>query len=249
MEAVTASRRTGGRWVIFDKSSKKEQGLFIYHDTESGLHVQLPLVGGAKAGTSDSLAFPHCPGIFDWPANRYLPIMLPELKIDGKRFIPSFYGRRCVTGLGLRRSFYFRYEQPELITSEEEMVPGLGSVKVTWNFSGKTISSEFIFTMKKNVQCERFRYMLAIASPHSEKHAPMTFALGEKGLGCTVEKDDFQAVWQETDVVTNESTYRTCWGNVHYLQTLVRDHPLNMHPGQQYRLSISFSPDVGLLEA
>ena len=249
MEAVTATRRTGGRWVIFDKSSKKEQGLFIYNDTESGLHVQLPLIGSAKSGTSDSLPFPHCPGIFDWPANTYLPIMLPELKIDGKCFIPAFYGKRCVTGLGLRRSFYFRYEQPELITKDEEIVPGLGSVKVAWNFAGNKISSDFIFTVKKQLSCDSFRYMLAIASPHSEKHVPMTFALGEQGLGCTVEKDDFHAVWQDTEVVTDELAFRTYWGNVHYLQSLVRDHPLVMRPGQQYRLSISFAPDVGMLEA
>ncbi len=249
MEATAATKRTGGRWVIFDKANKKEQGLFIYQDTESGLHVQLPLIGSNKTGTADYLPFPHCPGIFDWPANRYLPVMLPELTIGGKKVVPAFYGKRCVTGLGLRQSFYFRYEQPEFITSEEEILPGLGSVKVAWNFSGKKISSEFIFTVKKQLSCDKFRYALAIGSPHSEKHAPMTFALGEEGLGCNVEKDDFHAVWQETEVVTEELGYRTYWGNLHYIQSLVRDHPLIMRPGQQYRLSISFSPDVGLLDS
>ena len=249
MEAEIAPKRTGGRWVIFDKGSRKEQGLFIYQDTESGLHVQLPLVGSNKSGTADYLPFPHCPGIFDWPANRYMPVLLPELTIGGKKVVPAFYGRRCVTGLGLRRSFYFRYEQPEFITNEEEILPGLGSVKVAWNFSGNTISSEFVFPVKKQVQCDYFRYMLAIGSPHSEKHAPMTFALGEQGLGCSVEKDDFQAVWQETEVVTNEPGYRTYWGNLHYIQSLVRDHPLIMRPGQQYKLSISFTPDVSLMDS
>lgn len=249
MESSVSPRKTGGRYVIFDRSNKKEQGLFIYQNTESGLHLQLPLIGSGKAGTADYLPFPHCPGIFDWPANTYLPIMLPELTIEGKAFIPAFYGKRCVTGLGLRKSFYFRYEQPELITRDEEIVNGIGSVKVSWNFSGDKISSEFIFTVKRQIQCEHFRYMLAIGSPHSEKHPPMTFALGENGLGCNVEKDDFQAVWQETDVVTNESAYRGYWGNIHYIQSLVRDHPLVMRPGQQYRLSLSFEPDVGLLES
>ena len=249
MDAETASRRTGGRWVIFDKSSKKEQGLFIYQDTESGLHVQLPLIGSNKAATADSLPFPHCPGIFDWPANTYLPVLLPELTIGGKTIVPAFYGKRCVTGLGMRRSFYFRYEQPEFITKDEEILPGLGSVKVAWSFSGKKISSEFIFSVKKQVQCERFRYVLAIGSPHSEKHVPMTFALGEEGLGCNVERDDFQAVWQETEVVTEELGYRTYWGNLHYIQVLERDHPLIMRPGQQYRLNISFEPDISLLES
>jgi hypothetical protein len=249
MEAETAPKRTGGRFVIFDKSSKKEQGLFIYQDTKSGLHVQIPLMGSSKTGTADYLPFPHCPGIFDWPANTYLPVMLPELTIGGKKIVPAFYGKRCVTGLGLRQSFYFRYEQPEFITTEEEILSGLGSVKVSWNFSGNKISSEFIFSVKKQVQCDHFRYMLAIGSPHSEKHAPMTYALGEQGLGCSVEKDDFQAVWQETEVVTEELGYRTYWGNLHYIQSLVRDHPLIMRPGQQYKLSISFTPDVSLLDS
>jgi len=249
MEPTVAPRRTGGRWVIFDKSSKKEQGLFIYQNTGSGLHVQLPLMGGGKHGTSDYLPFPHCPGIFDWPANTYLPVMLPELTIGDKVVVPAWYGKRCVTGLGLRNSFYFRYEQPEFVTKDEEILPGLGSVKVSWTFAGDKITSEFLFLVKKPLTCERFRYVLAIGAPHSEKHAPMTFALGEKGLGCAVEKDDFQAVWQDTEVVTNDPGYRTCWGNLHYIQSLVRDHPLNMRPGQQYRLTISFAPDVGLLES
>jgi len=249
MEATAAPKRTGGRYVIFDKSSKKEQGLFIYQNTESGLHVQLPLMGSGKLSTADYLAFPHCPGIFDWPANKYLPVLLPELTIGGKQIIPAYYGKRCVTGLGLRRSFYFRYEQPEFITKDEEILPGLGSVKVAWTFAGDKISSEFIFTVKKPVQCDRFRYVLAIGSPHTEKHAPMTFALGEKGLGCSVEKDDFHAVWQETEVVTDDLSNRTYWGNLHYIQSLVRDHPLIMRPGQQYRLSISFTPDVSMMES
>lgn len=249
MEAAVAPKRTGGRWVIFDKSSKKEQGLFVYQDTESGLHVQLPLIGSNKTGTADYLPFPHSPGIFDWPANTYMPVMLPELTFGDKTVIPAFFGKRCVTGLGLRRSFYFRYEQPDFITNEEEILPGLGSVKVAWSFIGNKITSEFIFTVKRQIQCDRFRYNLVIGSPHSEKHAPMTFALGEQGLGCSVEKDDFQAVWQETEVVTNEHAYRTYWGNLHYIQSLVRDHPLIMRPGQQYRLTISFTPDVQLVDA
>lgn len=249
LDSEAAARRTGGRWVIFDKASKKEQGLFIFQDTQSGLHLQLPLMGSGKLGTADYLPFPHCPGIIDWPAGRYLPILIPELTFGDKVVVPAYYGKRCVTGLGLRQSFYFRYEQPELITREEEMAPGIGSFKVAWNFSGSRITSDFIFTPKKAVSCDRMRYMLAIGSPHSEKHAPMTFTLGEGGLGCTVDRDDFHAEWQETDVVTNEPDYRTYWGNIHYIQTLLRDHPLNMRPGQQYRLTISFSPEVAHFEA
>jgi hypothetical protein len=248
IEPQAAPRKQGGRWVIFDKGNKKEQGLFLYQDVESGLQVQLPLIGSGKTGHAEYLPFPHAPGIFDWPVSRYLPVMLPELTIDNQQFIPAFYGRRCVTGLGLRKSIYFRYEQPELITTDETIVPGLGSVKVAWTFAGGKITSEYTFTVKKQLTCTRFRYMLAIGAPHSEKHVPMTFTLGEGGLGCAVEKDDFHAAWQETEVVSEELAYRTCWGNLHYLQSLVRDHPLNMRPGQQYRLIISFSPDVANLE-
>jgi hypothetical protein len=245
---ASRQKKTGGRFVVFDKSNKKEQGLFIYQNTESGLHLHIPLIGSDKSGTADYLTFPHCPGVFDWPANRYQPIMVPELLIEGHAFVPAFYGKRCVTGLGLRRSIYFRYEQPELITKEEQIVPGVGSVKVSWTFSTEKVSCEFLYTVKRQVTCDRFRYMLAIGSPHSEKHAPMTFTLGESGLGCSVDTDDFQAVWQETDIVTNEPDHRTYWGNLHYIQTLMRDHPLVMHPGKQYRLSLSFAPDVTLLD-
>ena len=41
-----------------------------------------------------------------------------------------------------------------------------------------------------------------------------------------MQKDDFQGVWQDTEVVTNDPTYRTNYGKIHYLQHLVRDHPL-----------------------
>lgn len=248
MDAKAQQRRTGGRFIVFDKANKKEQGLFVYHDIDSGLHVQLPLIGSAKTGSADNLPFPHSPGIFDWPSDKYLPVLLPELTFGDKVVVPAFYGKRCVTGMGLRKSFYFRYEQPELITREEEILNGLGSVKVAWNFSGNRITSDFIFTVKKQVQCDQMRYVLAIGAPHSEKHVPMTFTIGENGLGCSVEKDDFQGVWQETEVVTNEPGYRTYWGNLHYIQTLLRDHPLIMRPGQQYRLTISFEPDVAMLD-
>ena len=115
--------------------NRKEQGLFLYRDADSGLHLQVPLISSGKTLTSDALPFPHCPGVFDWPNNVYLPIMLPELTFGEHVTIPAFYGKNCVTGLGLRNSFYFRYEQPELISTKEEFVKNLGSVKVQWTFS------------------------------------------------------------------------------------------------------------------
>ncbi|PTY04626.1 hypothetical protein DB347_18090 [Opitutaceae bacterium EW11] len=240
----TEPARTSGRFVIFDKSNRKEQGLFLYRDAESGLHAQIPLISSGSSLTADSLAFPHCPGVFDWPNNVYSPIMIPELTFGEHVTIPAFYGKNCVTGLGLRNSFYFRYEQPELINTKEEFVKNLGSVKVQWNFAGAKLSCEFAYTVKQQVQLDKFRYMLAIAAPHSKYRVAGSLGLGQAGHRCTVQKDDFQAVWQETEVVSQDPTYRTNYGKIHYLQHLVRDHPLIMRPGNVYRLVVNFEPDV-----
>lgn len=240
--------RTSGRFVIFDKTNRKEQGLFVYQDTESGLHIQLPLVGSGGRARSDSLSFPHCPGVFDWPAQRYLPILLPELTFGDCVVIPSYYGKRCVTGLGLRNSFYFRYEQPELITRDERMVPGLGSAKISWTFNRNKVTSDFVFRVRNRVQLDRMRYVLVIGAPHSIYRIGTTYTLGPEGLNCTVLKDDFQAVWEETDVVTSEPAYKSTFGNIHYVQTLIRNHPLIMRPGQQYRLTVSFDPQIAFAD-
>ena len=88
------------------------------------------------------------------------------------------------------------------------------------------------------------RYMLVIASPHSVHRVGTTFTLGQEGLRCSVLKDDFQAQWSQTEVVTDDPQYKTLYGKIHYLQTLTRDYPLNMRPGQQYRLTVAFEPDL-----
>jgi len=241
--------RTSGRFVIFDKSNRKEQGLFLYRDAESGLHAQIPLISSGSRLTADSLPFPHCPGVFDWPNNVYAPIMLPELTFGEQVTLPAFYGKNCVTGLGLRNSFYFRYEQPDLINIKEETVKNLGSVKVQWTFAGNKISAEFAYTVKQQVTLDKFRYVLAIAAPHSKYRLPGSLTLGQQGHRCTVAKDDFQGTWRETEVVSEDPTYRTNYGKIHYLQYLVRDHPLIMRPGHVYRLIVNFDPDVALLDA
>jgi len=240
--------RTSGRFVIFDKSNRKEQGLFLYRDAESGLHLQVPLISCGGHLSSDALPFPHCPGIFDWPNNVYLPIMLPELTFGDHVTLPAFYGKNCVTGLGLRNSFYFRYEQPDLITIQEEVIRHLGSVKVQWTFTGSRIACEFAYTVRQQVTLDKFRYVLAIAAPHSRYRVGGALALGPLGHRCSVARDDFQATWQDTEVVSADPTYRTNYGKIHYLQFLVRDHPLIMRPGQVYRLAVNFDPDVGHAE-
>lgn len=236
--------KTMGRWIIFDQRPKKEQGLFLYQDNASGLQVQIPLISGGEYHTSDSLAFPHAPGIFDWPVNKYLPVFLPELTIGGKAFIPAFYGKRCVSGLGLRNSFFFRYEQPELITKDEEIVNGIGSCKVNWNFSGGKITSEFIFQVKTQTQLDSMRYIMPLGAPHSRHRSGTTFVLGPESLRAAVVKDDFQAEWADIEDVVNDPAYRSYWGNINYLQILQRKHPLVMRPGQLYRLTLEFEPDI-----
>ncbi|MGK0309576.1 MAG: hypothetical protein ACJAYS_000396, partial [Lentimonas sp.] len=207
------------RFVCFDKSHKKEQGLFIYQDPSSGLALQLPLITSSEQGknTSDYLAFPHSPGIFDWPVDKYLPIMMPELTFGDKVIVPSFYGKNCTTSIGLRNAIVFKYDQPELITKDEKVVPGLGSCKVSWSFKGTAINCEFCFTVKQQIQLDRIRYILAIAAPHSSHRVSTSLCLGEAGHQAQVVKDDFQAEWKELDTVTDDLSCRTYYGNINYL--------------------------------
>jgi hypothetical protein len=248
--AAPVAPRKVARYVSFDKSSKKEQGLFVYQDPSSGLAIQLPLIASSQAGkgTSDYLAFPHSPGVFDWPVDKYVPIMMPELTFGDHVIVPSFYGKNCTTSMGLRNALNFKYDQPELITKDEEIVPGLGSCKVTWSFQGGKIGCEFCFTVKQQVQLDKMRYVLAIAAPHSQYRVATAFTLGEGGHRTEVIKDDFSAEWKELEVVTDNPDYRTYYGNMHYLQILERDHPLIMRPGTQYRLSLSFEPDIAFAD-
>lgn len=244
MQAEPSPAKTVGRFIVFDKSHRKENGLFIYQNPKSGLNVQIPLVGSNNKETSSSLAFPHAPGIFDWPAGKYAPILLPELTFGEHIILPSFYGKRCTTGLGLKNSFFFRYEQPELINKEQKIVSGLGSCRVNWTFSGDKITSEFLFTVKNQVQLDSMRYVIALGVPHSHYQMINTFRLGAESVRAFVEKDDFQGVWMDTETVVDDPEYRTSYGNINYLQVLHRDHPLIMRPGQQYRLIVSFEPDI-----
>ena len=243
--APVASRKVA-RFICFDKTHKKEQGLFLYQDPNSGLALQLPLVASSKKGkcTSDYLAFPHSPGIFDWPVNKYLPVMLPELTFGDSVIVPSFYGKNCTTSIGLRNALVFKYEQPELITRDEKIISGLGSCKVQWSFKDASLHCEFCFSVKQQVQMDRMRYIMVIAAPHSQYHVSTSFKLGEAGHRTNVLKDDFQAEWKALDTVTEDPVYRSYYGNIYYLQTLERSHPLNMRPGIQYRLALSFEPDI-----
>ena len=126
LQSKNSTPASYGKYIMLDNSPRKEQGLFIYMNSETGLHVHLPITAAGVQNSSSSLAFPHMPGIFDWPADKYLPVLVPELTFGGKPTTPSYYGKRCTSGLGLRNSYFFRYEQPDLITADGELLKGIG---------------------------------------------------------------------------------------------------------------------------
>jgi hypothetical protein len=242
-----APTRAAPRFYSFDKSSRKEQFLYVYQDPATGLHIQIPLVsaGGSGAGvTTDSLAFPHMPGIFDWPENLYVPAFLPELTIGENVFIPSFYGKNIANGIGIKNSFYLRYEQPELITKDEKIIPGIGSCKVEWEFLGSKITSKFTFQFRKPTQLDLFRYVLPIAAPHSTHRLGASYTLGSENLRCAVSKDEFQGAWADTEIVSDNIGHRTCYGKLHYYQVLARARPLHLRPNHPYHFEVSFEPHI-----
>ena len=104
--------------------------------------------GGASPGrgSASGVLLATANGGYSWAPqtvagvwNSTVPGLLTGSQAAGT--LPAFYGRNCVTGLGLRNSFFFRYEQPDLITTREEIVRNLASVKTQWTFSGTKIAS------------------------------------------------------------------------------------------------------------
>ena len=240
--------KSSGRFVMFDKSHRKEHGLFLYRDENLGVQYQMPLIGPDKTITSDNLTFPHCPGIFDWTSNKYLPVMLPELTFGNDVTIPAYYGKNCVTGIGLKKSLYLRYDQPELIRTDGTMVNGIGSCQVQWTFGDGKIRSEFTYQVKNPCSMDKMRLALVIGSPHSSHRLGTSLRQGEHGLRANVEIDDFQAKWSSFDTVTELPDFRGYSGNIHYIQFLARDHALIMRPGQKYKLVLTYEPDVAFAD-
>jgi len=240
--------KSSGRFVMFDKSHRKEHGLFLYRDENTGVQYQLPLIGPEEELTSDNLAFPHCPGIFDWTANKYLPVMLPELTFGQDVIIPAYYGKNCVTGIGLKKSLYLRFDQPELIRTNGTMTSGLGTCQVQWTFGDGKIRSEFTFQVKNPSSLDKMRLALVIGSPHSAHRLGTTLRQGQNGLRANVEVDDFHASWSSFETVTDLPDFRGYSGNVHYVQFLARDHALIMRPGQKYKLVLTYEPDVAFAD-
>ena len=114
--------RKVARYVSFDKSHRKEQGLFVYQDPSTGLAISSrSSVRASPERTLRDPRLPASPGVFDWPVDKYLPIMQPELTFGDKVIIPSFYGKNITTSMGLR-TIHFNHDQPDLITKGEEFV-------------------------------------------------------------------------------------------------------------------------------
>jgi hypothetical protein len=240
-----ASKLPVCRYFSFDKSPRKEQGLLSYVDPSSGLHVILPLLASGSHRFSDSLAFPHMPGVFDWPSNAVTSPFIPEFTIGGKIFTPSFYGKNAQVAMGTKAGTYlFRYEQPDLIDADEKLSANIASLKVEWEFNGGRIVGRFTLTPKAAVMLEEFRLVLPIAATHSRMTPGNSLVLGPESHRCEVLKDDFHATWSETKVVSDNPRHRTCWGKVHFYQTLERDKPMPLRAGTSYGFEIAYQPHI-----
>lgn len=244
---VPAPTKPTCRYISFDRCGRKEQGLCVYRNPANGLHVQIPLVSGGARGDSDSLAFPHMPGVFDVPVGRYVPAFIPEWTIGGNTFTPSFYGKNIAISLGMRNAFRFTYEQPELITKDEKIVPGVGTCRVEWEFLDGKMTARYTLQAKQPVQLDSMRFVMPIAAAHSRYHLASSFRLGEKSFGCTVPKDDFQGAWLDYENVSEDPSQRTRYGKIYYYQTFVRATPMRLRPGMPYRIEISFEPDIATI--
>ena len=240
-----ASRLPVCRFFSFDKSPRKEQGLLSYQDPASGLHVILPLVSSGSHRFSDSLAFPHMPGVFDWPSNQSTTPFIPEFTIGGKVYTPSFYGKNAQVAMGTKAgTYHFRYEQPDLIDRDEKVSANVASLKVDWEFNGGRIVGRFTLTAKAAVMLEEFRLVLPIAATHSRMTPGNALVLGAESHRCEVIKDDFHASWAETKVVSDNPQHRSCWGKVHFYQTLQRDKSMPLRAGMSYAFEIAYQPHV-----
>ena len=233
------------RFFSFDKSPRKEQGLLSYFDPASSLHVVLPLLAAGPHRYSDSLAFPHMPGVFDWPANLATSPFIPEFTIGGRVYTPSYYGKNAQVAMGTKTgTYHFRYEQPDLIDRDEKLSTNLGSLKVDWEFNGGRIIGRFALTPRTAVTLEEFRLVLPIAATHSRMTLGSALVLGPESHRCEVLRDDFHATWAATKVVTDNPRHRTCWGKVHFYQTLERDKPMPLRAGTTYGFEIAYEPQI-----
>ena len=240
-----ASKQAVCRLYSFDKTPRKEQGLLSYSDPTSGLHVVLPVLSNGSHQFSDSLAFPHMPGVLDWPSNVYTSPFIPEYTIGDRVYTPSFYGKNLQVAMGTKAgTYHFRYEQPDLIDKDEKLSSGVASLKVDWELNGGRLVGRFTLLPKAAVTLENFRLVLPIAATHSRMTPGNALVLGPESHRCEVLKDDFHGEWLETKVVSEDPKHRTCWGKMHFYQVLERNKPLALRAGTPYAFEIAYQPDV-----
>ena len=240
-----ASKQAVCRLYSFDKTPRKEQGLLSYSDPTSGLHVVLPVLSNGSHKFSDSLAFPHMPGVLDWPSNVYTSPFIPEYTIGDRVYTPSFYGKNLQVAMGTKAgTYHFRYEQPDLIDKDEKLSSGIASLKVDWELNGGRLVGRFTLLPKAAVTLENFRLVLPIAATHSRMTPGNALVLGPESHRCEVLKDDFHGEWLETKVVSEDPKHRTCWGKMHFYQVLERNKPLALRAGTPYAFEIAYQPDV-----
>ena len=238
------SAQAGCRYFPFDRGKDKEQGLCVYSHPASGLYVQIPLVSGSGRGLSDSLAFPHMPGVMDWPVGAAQPCFIPHLTIADREVTPSFHGRNVQVAMGARGAFVFRYEQPDLVDIRERVLPGLATFRVEWEFLGGRMVGRFTLVARAAFVIESVRLALPIAAPHSRHNAHGSPTLGGGYHRCEVLRDDLGCAWGELETVTADPSHRTCWGKIHYYQVLARDKSLQVRAGQALALEIALEPDI-----
>lgn len=230
--------------ISFDKCGRKEQALIIYRNPATNLYVQIPIVSNAGRGNSDSLAFPHMPGVFDSPVNKYVPAFIPEFVIGDQTFTPSYYAKNIKPRMGARPgSFIVAFEQPDLITVDEKIVPAIASMRVEWEFSGSKIVGRWTIIPKTRCELKTMRIVNVTAACHSTMHCGNAFRLGEKNVGCQIVKDDFGGQWLPYVDVSQEAD-RTRAGKIYYYQEYLRAEPLKLLPGKAMTIEVAYEPDI-----
>lgn len=240
----SAAGQPSCRYFPFDRRPGKEQGLCVYSDPASGLHVHLPLVSGGGRALSDSLAFPHMPGAMDWPVQLARPCFIPHFRIAGREVTPSYAGKNVQVAMGNRGAFLFRYEMPDLVDIRERALPDLAALRVEWEFLGGKMIGRFTLVARAPFVIESLRLVLPIAYPHSRLNAHGSRSLGAEFHRCQVVRDDFGGAWGDLETVSTDPSHRTCWGKIHYYQVYERDNPLQARAGQALGIEVSYEPDI-----
>jgi hypothetical protein len=89
---------------------------------------------------------------------------------------------------------------------------------------------------------------MPVISPHHRYRLGTSLTLGAENLRCGVIKEDFQANWAETEVVSEDPDHRGYYGKVLYYQVFLRDRPMVLRPNHPYRLEVTFEPHIVMID-